>query len=144
MKIIEANLLGMTEGVICHQVNCQGVMGSGIAKQISDKWPEVYDGYMKNCNKEDLSKSLGLISYVQVDDNLLVANVFGQDRYGTDRRQTNYGAVAEAFQRLKYAPGPVYVPYLMGCGLAGGDWDVYSEIIEYFIPDAIVCKWSPS
>lgn len=27
--------------VICHQVNCCGVMGAGLAKQIRDKWPVV-------------------------------------------------------------------------------------------------------
>ena len=29
--------------VICHQVNCCGVMGAGLAKQIRDKWPVVFD-----------------------------------------------------------------------------------------------------
>ena len=33
--------------VICHQVNCQGVMGAGIAKQIRARWPEVYEDYKK-------------------------------------------------------------------------------------------------
>lgn len=35
------------EIVICHQVNCQGVMGAGLAKQIRIRWPEVYVDYKK-------------------------------------------------------------------------------------------------
>jgi len=31
--------------VIAHQVNCQGIMGSGIAKQIKEKWFDVFKQY---------------------------------------------------------------------------------------------------
>ena len=30
---------------ICHQVNCQGAMNSGVAKAIREKWPRVYKAY---------------------------------------------------------------------------------------------------
>lgn len=33
--------------VVCHQVNCKGVMGAGLAKQIREKHPEVYEAYKK-------------------------------------------------------------------------------------------------
>ena len=39
--------------IICHQVNCQGVMNSGVAKAIREKWPEVYDNYKLWYDKED-------------------------------------------------------------------------------------------
>ena len=35
----------MNLDVICHQVNCQGKMASGIAKQIRNTYPQVYDAY---------------------------------------------------------------------------------------------------
>ena len=35
--------------IICHQVNCQGKMNSGIAKQIREKWPVVYKKYSELC-----------------------------------------------------------------------------------------------
>ena len=31
---------------ICHQVNCMGKMNSGIAKQIREKWPIVFQNYI--------------------------------------------------------------------------------------------------
>ena len=40
------DLLDAPVDYICHQVNCQGRMGSGIAKQIKERWPVVYEGYM--------------------------------------------------------------------------------------------------
>ena len=35
MKIINGNILDITEGVIVHQVNCKGVMGAGLALQMA-------------------------------------------------------------------------------------------------------------
>ena len=31
--------------IICHQVNLQGVMGGGIARQIANKYPDVEKSY---------------------------------------------------------------------------------------------------
>ena len=46
------------EQVIGHQTNCQGVMGSGIAKIVKEKFPTCYEEYHSLCNsyenKEDL------------------------------------------------------------------------------------------
>ena len=78
--------------VICHQVNCCGVMGAGLAKQIRDKWPVVFDEYKKICGTDRLGDS----QTVQVAPQLYVANLFGQLNYGRDKRQTNYAALAAA------------------------------------------------
>ena len=51
---------------ICHQVNCMGVMGAGIAKQIKAMYPEVYEEYKRVCNEhrrnpaELLGQNLGV------------------------------------------------------------------------------------
>ena len=47
---VKGNLLDSNCDYICHQVNCQGVMGSGIARQIRERWPEVYKDYYDHCN----------------------------------------------------------------------------------------------
>ena len=41
----KGNLLESDCDYICQQVNCQGKMNSGIAKQIREKWPVVYQNY---------------------------------------------------------------------------------------------------
>lgn len=45
IKSIKGNILNVTEGIIVQQVNCHGIMGAGLAKQIRDKWPSAYDSY---------------------------------------------------------------------------------------------------
>ena len=48
------NLLESDCQYICHQVNCQRKMGSGIAKQIKEKWYAAYDVYMTVANPDNI------------------------------------------------------------------------------------------
>jgi hypothetical protein len=155
MKIIHQDMLEIQTGILCHQVNCQGVMGSGIAKSIANKWPKVNERYKECCKQSSSALLLGDSQVVQINDSLFVANVFGQNFYGTKNGPaTDYLAVGRAFESLKQIikdinhwetyhnlPNlPVYVPYKMGCGLGGGNWDTYLEIIIKYFPDVIVCQ----
>lgn len=50
IQILEnSDLLKIDKGIICHQTNCIGVMGGGIALQIRNKWPNVYKQYVNEC-----------------------------------------------------------------------------------------------
>lgn len=108
--------------IICHQVNCRAAMGAGLARQIRDKWPVVFEEYVKVCNP----KKLGDFQVVQV------ANLFGQSSFGRDKRQTNYAALGTAlFRAMKEHPNATFrVPYGLGCGLAGGNWVTVLNLIE--------------
>ena len=48
IEIYDCSVFDVFSNVIARQVNCQGVMGSRVAKQIRDKYPEVYTQY-KSC-----------------------------------------------------------------------------------------------
>ncbi|MDM5320060.1 hypothetical protein QUF57_08725 [Bacillus pumilus] len=45
IKKVDGNILETSEDIICHQVNCKGVMGAGLAKQIKSKYLNVYKEY---------------------------------------------------------------------------------------------------
>lgn len=96
-------------------------------ESVNEKWPNVYNEYRKRCTKD----MLGTYHMVKVEPHLYVANIFGQLSYGTEKRQTNYVALACAiFQLMKDMPHcTIRIPYRMGCGLAGGDWDKVLNII---------------
>lgn len=138
MKIIESenkSLLDSDCQILVHQVNCQGVMGSGIAKRIREKYPIVYDEYIKFYNsferKYDL---LGKISIVKVSNKQAVCNLFGQYNYGYNMRYTQYDAVVSGFENLRdfcISKGvrSIAIPVYMGCTLAGGNWAIYKTII---------------
>lgn len=39
---------------IAHGVNCQGVMGAGIATQFRGRWPDMYESYRNLCTRGEL------------------------------------------------------------------------------------------
>ena len=38
IKTVVGDILDATEDIICHQVNCRGVMGAGVAKTLYTRW----------------------------------------------------------------------------------------------------------
>ena len=47
IKIIDGDLFETDAKFIVHQVNCMGRMGSGVALQVKEKYPHVYEEYAK-------------------------------------------------------------------------------------------------
>jgi O-acetyl-ADP-ribose deacetylase (regulator of RNase III) len=140
MNIVEQNILNVTgNAVICHQVNCKHVMGGGLALQIRGRFPKAYAMYM---DKPDWK--LGDCQLVNVRSGGWVANLAGQDDFGRGSVQTDYGSLAMALRTARdFADAnglTLYLPYMIGCGLAGGDWSIVSELIEEFAPNAVVCR----
>lgn len=127
--------------VVCHQVNCQGVMGSGLAKQVRNRFPDVFEAYLDRCMSANGPEDL--LGYVQYCSELgeagyIVANIFGQNRYGRSGCFTDYIALEKAFKNIAEAcPHDVIrIPYKMGCGLGGGDWDTVLAIIKSVFKDS--------
>lgn len=178
MKLIQQDMLRLERGILFHQVNCQGVMGGGIAYALARKFPgleEAYRGFIETtieaADKEfvdghrtedgdilcesDLRNDLllGKVFVYEAAEKLYIANVFGQGDVSSRYRMTSYDATARALEEaqcffdeasFKHNPNfdglPLYFPYTMGCGLGGGNWTIYSSIIEAYFPDAIICK----
>lgn len=143
MEVIRKNILEIEKGLICQQVNCKGVMGAGLAFSIRRKWPCVYDAYRQSFKEKKLE--LGFVEFVSVDNGIYVVNLCAQDGYGRDKKYTNYKALRICLKAVARFSGALlyhcYIPYKMGCSLAGGDWNIVKKIIEEIIPDAIICKW---
>ena len=139
MTEIIGDLLAVKTGLIAHQVNAYGTMGAGIAKSIAEKWPIVEEDYKQLCANNVPKELLGMVQIVDVGKGLFVANIFGQEKYGRGRRHTDYSAVEKAFRELANTwPGDVCVPFRMGCGLGGGDWKIYSQIIETILGKRLI------
>ena len=144
------NLLDAPVDYICHQVNCQGRMGSGIAKQIKERWPIVYEQYMAGYNEHrkrveelcgqwesqiDVSETLlGHGQNIPVSDNLTVINMFSQQYYGYDgKKYTSYDAFWDCLQGIALTVpkgSKIGFPYKIGCGLGGANWPVIFQMIE--------------
>jgi O-acetyl-ADP-ribose deacetylase (regulator of RNase III) len=124
------NLLNAPVDYICHQVNCQSRMCSGIAKQIRDRWPVVYNSYIQVASPV----WLGCIQKVVINDKQTVINMFAQEHYGYDgKRYTSYDAFWSCLGAIRDAipiGSKIGFPYKIGCGLGGANWPVIFQMIN--------------
>ena len=131
MKVIKGNLLNQ-QGVILHQVNCKGVMGAGIAKQIRSLYPQHYVDYINS------PQQLGNIVITHVSPTLTIIGLFAQDGYGRNKQYTNYKALEECLIKVaQLNVQHVFAPYKIGCGLGGGDWKIVKSLFEKHLPQTI-------
>ena len=127
---------------IVQQVNCKGAMGAGLARQIRARWPVVKEKYVNFCQSQKplLGKMLPVQTY---SGGPVICNCFGQSGYGSKRNYTDYKALEAAlvkveelaFESIRSTPRSkghvnIAIPYGIGCGLAGGDWNTVFEIIN--------------
>lgn len=140
----------VTEGILAHGCNAQGVMGSGFAKELRAKYPEVFDDYVKHLNyhKKKQISPLGTCVYTipYGEPDLLLASGITQEYYGRDgSRYVDYDAMSKVFIDLndiakRYLYHEVHMPKI-GAGLGGGDWEIISDLIEARIQNVPVYVW---
>ena len=140
---IMGDLLQAKADVIVHQVNCQGVMGAGVARQIREQFPNTYYTYKRHCEpfKGHTSDLLGTCLYTN-ETPFVICNAFGQDFYYRNSVQTQYDKLEKCFYDIaeKYHGKTVALPWKIGCGLAGGDWDLVYEMIFSILAVEGECK----
>jgi len=123
-------------------------MGAGLARAIREKFPIVYQDYRNAYNQGELELGHVIFSKIQKDPLLYVASLCGQYNYGRSGQYTNYKALEICFSKVvgyrnsNFSParGEIFIPYKLGCGLAGGQWPIVLRLLERIIPDAIICK----
>ena len=167
-EIKKQNLFNSGAQVIVHQVNCMGVMGSGVAKQVKNLYPNVFLEYCKAVRTLE-RKCLGGCLVVEAYPGLRIANLFGQYYYRGYKedytfdlpyeqpeltesceaiRFTNYEAFYRGLVRLKNElrenEKRIAFPYNIGCDRGGASWPIIENMIKCVFSDLdveiIVCQ----
>lgn len=131
-KEVKGDLIEMTkEGafdVICHGANCLKNMEAGIAKLIKTNFIRAYI-----TDRDDMRLSrqrLGDLSYsYDIDSDTYVVNLYTQ-YYGG--KNLDYEALTLSLRKLAMVFNEdthIGLP-MIGCGIAGGDWDRVKSIIK--------------
>lgn len=141
INYVVGDLLGAPQKVIIHGVNCQGVMGSGVAAQIRKKWPIVFEQYA--LEHKAFGLKLGTIIPVETSDGKIIVNCVTQNNFGRSGEQfVDYDAIKKCFNQINdkvntWGVTEIALPFI-GAGLGGGDWNIIENIIvksaKNFIP----------
>jgi O-acetyl-ADP-ribose deacetylase (regulator of RNase III) len=124
---------GQGRKIIAHICNDQGRWGKGFVVAISARWSEPEEVYRIWFN-EKAGFELGAVQFIQVERDLWVANMIGQQgmREKDGVPPIRYAAVWSGLQKVaekaKELDASVHMPRI-GCGLAGGDWTKIEPII---------------
>jgi O-acetyl-ADP-ribose deacetylase (regulator of RNase III) len=141
VKYVTGNLLEAPETVIMHGCNAQGVMGSGVARQIRALHPIAYEVYREAYDTRTVVERglpLGSFSVAQDGDRTIV-NAVTQEFFGRDPDvvYVSYDAITRLCESLaqdpRFAGVDIAIPRI-GAGLANGRW----EIIEGILARALV------
>jgi len=122
--------------VIAHVCNDIGGWGRGFVVALSNRWPAPERQYRQWYAERDTNDfGLGAVQFVEVDDQLWVANMVGQ----RGLKRTNAGppvrydaietALAAVADNARVLDATVHMPRI-GCGLAGGDWEEIEQVLE--------------
>lgn len=121
--------------IIVHVCNDIGGWGKGFVMAISKRWKQPEQQY-RQWFKSNENFSLGQVQFVQVEEELWVANLLGQHKINRDENGNapiRYEAILLGLEKVvqfaidKHAT--VHLPRI-GCGLAGGTWDKIEPLLN--------------
>jgi O-acetyl-ADP-ribose deacetylase (regulator of RNase III) len=150
VDFLNQDLLEVSVDVIIQSNNCFCTQGTGIAKAIREKYPEVFtqDSLTKRGDANKLGTILPVKLVTSVAPYYCLLN-YNQYKFGRNKRQVNY----ESFYRclelskdfcIKNGCKTLGLPYKMSCHNAGGSWPVVLCMIESVFNDenikAYICK----
>lgn len=157
----KGDLLQSNLRIIAHGVNCQGKMGAGIAKQIKEKYPNVYNDYTVFTEMHSHVPGLGapnnLMGQIVItetspqklnkgDLRSYILSAYTQETIGREfgKRYISYDAIDDAMASIgdwlewyedKYKHRTAIGMPKIGAGLGGGCWEVIEQIINNRLKD---------
>jgi O-acetyl-ADP-ribose deacetylase (regulator of RNase III) len=124
--------------ILAHGVNCQGVMGSGVAKTFKQKYPEAFEDYLyylKWFKNNYTPQPLGKVCFTETEGKLVLASMFTQEFYGKDgKKYMSYEAFFGSFRKVAdyYEESTIVMPKI-GAGLGGGDWNIIEGLMNIIL-----------
>lgn len=131
-----------TEGlkIIAHICNDRRAWGAGFVLEISKRWPEPERFY----RQDKSSTLLGHVQYVEVEPNIVVANMIAQSGFGGAAVRLDY--LKECLKKVaavaKAAGATVHMPRI-GTGFGGRRWNEIGPIVQKCMEGVDVYVYTP-
>ena len=132
ISIRSASILEATEDYLIHQCNCHSTSAAGLASAIFARYP-----YADTYSDRGEATQPGTISVHDGDRsvvNLYAQRYPGRAGHGDDSEEQRQVWFRDGLAAVGQVAGlnSVAMPYGIGCGLAGGSWPVYHDMIRDF------------
>jgi O-acetyl-ADP-ribose deacetylase (regulator of RNase III) len=149
IQTVQGDLLSSTSQYIVQQTCCTALNAHGLSDVIAQKWPHInpYTSrkrLFRNWATIDTRDSPGTIKVYENENAPHVICAFGQYTHGKPGKYEDpakQSVIDDATARLLYfkqcldqisalKPTSVSFPFRIGCGLAGGNWTLYSAALS--------------
>lgn len=164
---LNQNIVDVSYGIIIHVCNCRGAFNKGVAKDIRDKYPLVYATYYHHVKALSLGTILPVcvapnlwVINMMAQLNYGIYNMPGNGHLDIDAFTAciqqvvtwnndpielidSYGKLYNLSIPSYYTKDnilPIYAPYRIGCGNAGGSWDDVLHVLQQEMPTVTLCK----
>ena len=136
LQQIKGNLLDSKETYIAQQCNCCTSEGKGLSLHLFKKFPYA-NSYKKRVRSDKSTHHKP--GTIEVYKNII--NMYAQyypslGKYVSDSNQMRIQWFKECLNQIKQIDNiqnkTIAMPYKIGCGLAGGDWQIYEKMLEEF------------
>ena len=123
------DVLNSNEKIVVHGCNCFHSMGAGIALQVFREAPKAWLADQMS-SLGDRSK-MGTYTSGVANNGTLVINAYTQFDFTRHKVDVEYDMLEKVIRQICLDfPGETISMPKIGCGLAGGDWNVVEEILN--------------
>lgn len=146
IEYIKGDLFDTDCKYIVHGCNAHGVMGSGVAKIIREKYPQAFTEYVRFLEPFMTPEgALGNLCVSYQPDGKAIINAITQLGYGKNGKYVSYDAVWDCFSTVRFFMEECNLTEFampkIGAGLGGGRWSIIEAIIlEVFKGSEITVK----
>ncbi len=140
IKIVNGDLLDAKETYIAHQCNCISINAKTLAELIFNKYPDS-NSYIKRINGiQSTYNTPGTIEIFGENEPYII-NMYAQyyptkSKYSNDSINKRIGWFKECLTHISKIENihitTIAMPFNIGCGAAGGDWNTYYTILTDF------------
>lgn len=126
--------------IIVHCCNNAGAWGAGFVLALSARWPKPEEQYRNRFKNTPGLLQLGMVQFIEVEPEITVANVVGQVLDGSNppiRYEALMRGLTKVSAHAQRIEASIHMPRI-GCGLAGGNWAIVSELLDIIFSTADV------
>lgn len=135
IKFVNDNILNSNEQYIIHSCNCVTKNSKGLAKSIFDKFN--YANTYKTREKNSIPGTIDICG--NGDNKRYIINLYsqiypGSSKYSNDTKELRLKWFNECLIKVSKIENlnSIAIPYNISCGLAGGNWNDYNDLIIKF------------